>query len=203
MPALMTTTYIEVGQHMKRQPNASSLLIAVAASCLAGSAIAADWSVDKATSTVTFVGVQQGTKFTGRFGTFDATISFDPASPEGGSVVGTVQTDSVNTRDHDRDAALIDGDWFDSRQYPEASFESESIVALDDGTYDAVGQLTLRGSTRPMTLHFSFTDAGDGTAQFAGEMSINRFSFGVGAGWNDTSWVGEDVDVAINLNLTQ
>ena len=188
---------------MKRTSHAMALLFAATAFGYGSSALAADWSVDKATSTLSFVGVQQGTKFTGRFGTFDATISFDATSPEGGSVVGTVQTDSVNTRDHDRDAALIDGDWFDSSQYPEASFESESIVALDDGTYDAVGQLTLRGNTRPMTLHFSFTDAGDGTAKFAGEMSINRFSFGVGAGWNDTSWVGEDVDISINLNLTQ
>ncbi len=188
---------------MKRLSHISALLIGAAAFSYAGTALAADWSVDKATSTLSFVGVQQGTKFTGRFGTFDAAISFDPAAPEGGSVVGTVQTDSVNTRDHDRDAALIDGDWFDSRQYPEASFESESIVALDDGTFDAVGQLTLRGNTRPLTLHFSFTDAGDGTAKFAGEFSINRFHYGVGAGWNDTSWVGEDVDVSINLNLTQ
>ncbi len=188
---------------MKRLPNASALPIAAAALVLAGSAIAADWNVDEATSTVTFVGVQQGTKFTGRFETFDATISFDPASPDAGSIVGIVQTESVNTRDHDRDAALIDGDWFDSREYPESVFESESIVELDDGTYDAVGELTLRGRTRPLTLHFSFTDAGDGTAQFAGEFSINRFNYGVGAGWNDTSWVGEDVDVSINLNLTQ
>ena len=188
---------------MKRLSHKSALLIAAAAFSYAGTALAADWSVDKATSTVSFVGVQQGTKFTGRFGTFDATISFDPASPEGGSVVGTVQTDSVNTRDRDRDAALIDGDWFDSRQYPDASFESESIVALDDGTYDAVGELTLRGRTRPVTLHFSFTDAGDGTAKFAGEFSINRFRFGVGETWNDTTWVGENVDVSIDLNLAQ
>lgn len=188
---------------MKRLSHTSALMIAAAALSYAGTTLAADWNVDTATSTLSFVGVQQGTKFTGRFGTFDAKISFDPASPEGGSVAGTVQTDSVNTRDRDRDAALIDGDWFDSSQYPEANFVSESIVALDDGTYDAVGQLTLRGRTRPVTMNFSFSDAGDGTAKFAGEFSINRFRFGVGETWNDTTWVGEDVDVSINLNLTQ
>ena len=188
---------------MKRVRHAKALLMAATAFGYGGSALAADWSVDTAMSTLSFVGVQQGTKFTGRFETFDATISFDPAAPDGGSIVGTVQTDSVNTRDHDRDAALIDGDWFDSNAYAEARFESESIVKLDDGTYDAAGQLNLKGRTRPITLHFNFDVAADGTAKFAGGMSINRFDFGVGEGWNDTSWVGQDVDVSINLNLSQ
>ena len=101
-------------------------------------ATASEWQLE-ATSRVGFSFQQQGTKYTGRFDTFTAVIDIDPANVEGGSIIGTVQTDSVNTRDYDRDATLTDGDWFDSGNYPEAIFESESIAAdgNGDGAVDA------------------------------------------------------------------
>ncbi len=80
-----------------------SMLVAAALGCGA-SAFAGEWTVVPETSTVSFIGAQQGTKFNGRFGTFAAHINLDAADPTKGSIVGTVQVDSVNTRDHDRDA---------------------------------------------------------------------------------------------------
>jgi polyisoprenoid-binding protein YceI len=167
---------------------------------ITATAEAADWKVDAAMSSVGFVAEQQGSRFNGRFQTFDATISFDPAKPSAGRIIGTVATDSVNTRDHDRDAALTDRDWFDSANYPEARFESESIEALDDGSFEASGELTLKGTTKPAKLTFAFEESGAG-AQFDGKMMINRFDFNVGEGWNDTSWVGQNVEVQIELSL--
>ena len=113
-----------------------------------------------------------------------------------GSIVGTVQTDSVNTRDHDRDASLLDRDWFNSDEFPEARFESTSIEAGENGAYKASGQLTLKGQTKPAVMNFSF----DGS-KFQGTMTINRFNFNVGEGWNDTSWVSQDVAVEVKLDL--
>ena len=162
---------------------------------------AADWTVDQATSSVGFVAEQQGSRFNGRFQSFDATISFDPANPGAGQIIGTVVTDTVNTRDHDRDAALTDRDWFDSANYPEARFESESIAALDDGSFEANGQLTLKGTSKPAKLTFTFDTSGGG-AQFDGMMMIDRFDFKVGEGWNDTSWVGQNVEVEVKLSLS-
>lgn len=177
--------------------------IVLAAACgiaVTATAQAADWNVDQATSSVGFVAEQQGSRFNGRFQSFEATISFDPADPGAGQIVGTVVTDSVNTRDHDRDATLADRDWFDSANYPEARFESESISTLDDGSFEAAGQLTLKGTSKPATLAFTF-DADGGSAQFDGKMTINRFDFNVGEGWNDTSWVGQNVEVEVKLSL--
>ena len=181
---------------------AGTLLIACAGMTLAAGASAAEWNVDKESSAVRFSAVQQGTRFSGAFEEFEATIDFDPADPSSGSIVGVVQTESVNTRDHDRDAALTDPDWFDSREHPEARFESESIEKSDDGAYVANGQLTLKGNTHPATLRFTFDTSGQ-EAKFAGTMKINRFDYEVGQGWNDTSWIGQDVDVEVNLDLAQ
>jgi len=168
----------------------------------AASAQAAEWNVDTAMSSVGFVAEQQGSKFNGRFQEFDAMIDFDPAHPEAGKIVGTVVIDSVNTRDHDRDAALTDRDWFDSANYPEARFESETITKGDGGSFEAAGQLTMKGNTKPITLTFTFDEAGAG-AKFDGKMRIDRFNWEVGEGWNDTSWVGQNVDVQVALSLSK
>jgi polyisoprenoid-binding protein YceI len=163
---------------------------------------AAQWTVVPETSSVGFIGTQQGTKFNGRFQAFTAVINLDIADPTKGSIVGTVQLDSVNTRDHDRDAALLDKDWFNAKEFPEAKFESQKIEKVADGSYQAAGQLTLKGQTKPAVLKFALT--GDAAAaHFAGTLSINRFDFNVGEGWNDTSWVAQDVGVEVKLDLKQ
>ena len=174
-------------------------LVAIAA---IGTANAAGWSVAPDTSSVGFTAEQQGAKFNGKFSEFTATIDFDPAMPADGSIVGTVKTESVDTRDYDRDAALTDVDWFDPVNHPEATFESKSIEAAGDGMFVAHGDLTIKGTTRPIDLTFSFDQEGD-SATFDGTMAISRFDFNVGAGWNDTYMVGKDIEVQVRLDLSR
>ena len=173
----------------------------LAALGLIGTAHASAWTVAADTSTVTFVGEQQGGKFNGKFEEFTATIDFDPASPAAGSISGVVVLESVDTKDFDRDASLVEADWFDTANHPEATFESTSIEATADGLV-AHGNLTLKGKTKPVDLTFSFTQNGD-SATFDGKLSVNRFDFNVGAGWNDTYMVGKDVSVEIKLSLSR
>ena len=177
------------------------LLLATGLALCTG-ALAGKWTVVPETSSVGFVGTQQGTKFNGRFQTFTADINLDVADPTKGSIVGTVKLESVNTRDHDRDSSLLDKDWFDTKQFPEAKFESQKIEKAADGSYTAMGQLTLKGQTKPASMKFTLKGSG-AAAQFAGSLQINRFDFNVGEGWNDTSWVAQDVAVEVKLDLKQ
>jgi len=178
-------------------------LVIAAGLAFSASALAGPWTVVPETSSVGFVGNQQGTKFNGRFQTFSAQIDLDLADPtKGGSIVGAVQIDSVNTRDHDRDASLLDKDWFNAKEFPEAKFAAQKIEKAADGSYVANGELTLKGETKPIVMKFTLTGSG-ATAQFAGSMAINRFDFNVGEGWNDTSWVAQEVAVEVKLDLKQ
>lgn len=174
--------------------------VAVAGLAFSVSTLAAPLTVIPETSSVGFIGTQQGTKFNGRFQTFTATIDLDAADPTKGSIVGTVKVDSVNTRDHDRDASLLDKDWFNAKEFPEAKFESQHIMKAADGSYEAHGQLTLKGATKPIVMKFTLASEGAAT-KFTGTMTINRFDFNVGEGWNDTSWVAQDVAVEVKLDL--
>src|SRR5688500_7282553 len=123
-------------------------LIAAAGLAFSIGALAAPWTVVPETSSVGFVGTQQGTKFNGRFQEFMATVDLDVADPTKGTIVGVVKLDSVNTRDHDRDASLLDKDWFNAKEFPEAKLESQKIEKNTDGSYVANGQLTLKGQTK-------------------------------------------------------
>ena len=163
---------------------------------------AGSWNVDMDASSVGFSAEQQGGKFSGKFETFTATIDFDPAAPADGSIVGTVETESVDTRDYDRDASLMEPDWLDVDKYPQAKFESESIETVGDGSFVAHGNLTLKGQTKPIDMPFTFEQNGD-SATFSGKLEIDRFDYKVGDGWNDTYMVGKDVEVTVELSLSR
>lgn len=168
----------------------------------AAGAAAADWHVDKQHSSVGFSATQQGSSFEGRFADFDAKIDFDPSAPMKGKIVGTVKTASVDTHDGDRDSQLPESDWFDSADHPEARYESTSIKKLSDGSYEADGKLTLKGTTKPVQLKFTFkTMNGGKAAKFDGKMTVNRLDFNVGTDYADPSFVGTSVAVQIMLDL--
>ena len=187
---------------MNFKSRTGSLALAGAVLGWAGAAAGAEWTLVPEMSSVGFIAEQQGSRFNGRFETFAATVDFDPSAPEHGSIVGSVETATVNTRDHDRDSALRESDWFDSPKFPQAQFVSESITKLADGSFEAAGQLELKGTTKPAKLTFTFQPgASGGNAKLDGKMTLNRFDFKVGEGWNDTSWVGQNVQVEVKLEL--
>lgn len=171
---------------------------------LAGAAISAaeasEWQLVEDSSNVRFIGVQEGSAFRGRFQDFTAMIDFDPADPAAGKIIGVVQMDSARSGDAERDATLLEEDWFNPANYPESRFESDSIEALDDGTFAAHGQLTIVGVTQPVTMAFEF-EVSDSTAEFSGSFDIKRLNFGVG--WEATNWIDDDVGVQVVLELKQ
>lgn len=167
-------------------------------SVVATSTLASEWELLNDSSSVRFIGVQEGSAFRGRFEDFSATISFDADNPSHGKIIGVVRVESVNSGDQERDSTLLDAEWFYPEKYPESRFESERIEELSDGTFQAHGQLTLRGETGPVTMDFSF-ETSDLEAHLSGSFEIKRLDFGVG--WPATNWVGDEVFVQIELDL--
>lgn len=174
-----------------------------AALLLAGApASAAEWVVDPAKSAITFSGMQVGTPFTGRFGRFEARIVFDPGKPEAGQATVLIDLASARTGDVQRDEALPQKDWFDTKSTSQARFEASRFVSKGNGDYDAVGTLTIRGTTRPLTLPFHLT-LDPKQAHAVGHVGLVRTDFGVGQGaWTSGEWVGLDVGVDIDLVAT-
>lgn len=177
-----------------------SIFLALAAAIQATSVEAAEWQLVEDSSMVRFIGVQEGSGFRGRFESFSAMIDFDPANPADGKIIGVVKMDSAKTGDEERDATLLEEDWFDPENHPQSRFESERIEQLDDGTFAAHGQLTIIGNTRPVTMSFEF-EVSDSTASFSGSFDILRLDFGLG--WDATNWIDDEVGVQVELELQQ
>ena len=176
------------------------ILLALAASAAISTADASQWQLVQDSSNVRFVGVQEGSAFRGRFEDFSAMIDFDPEDPAAGKIIGIVNTESAESGDAERDATLMEEDWFDPDNHPQSRFESERIEQLEDGTFAAHGQLSLVGISQPVTLLFEF-EVAETTAHFSGRFEIKRLDFGVG--WDATNWIANEVAVQVDLDLQQ
>jgi polyisoprenoid-binding protein YceI len=166
----------------------------------AAPAAAATWTVDPAKSHIEFVGGQTGEPFRGRFGTFSAAIDFDPARPQAGHATVEIDVASARTGEAARDESMPQGDWFDVAKFPKAVFEAKSFAAKGGDAFDAVGSLTIRDKTLPMTLPFTLTIA-DGVAHAKGHVDLMRNAFGVGQG----QYVADDYvayKVTVEIDLT-
>ena len=177
-----------------------NLIFALVAGIPFASASASEWQVIEDSSTVRFIGVQEGSGFRGRFENFTAMIDFDPANPGDGKIIGIVMMDSAKTGDAERDATLLEEDWFNPAVHPDSRFESERIEKNDDGSFAAHGQLTIIGNSNPVTMEFEF-DVDGSTAHFSGSFDILRLDFGVG--WDATNWIDDEVGVQVELDLKQ
>jgi polyisoprenoid-binding protein YceI len=181
------------------KPLLSALALAFVVAAPAFAAPAPAWTVDKAASKVGFSSSFDGGAFSGSFRRWDAAIRFDPANLAGSSVTATFDMASAVTGDETRDQALPEPDWFSARAFPKATFTASSFKALGGGRYQAVGTLTMRGVTKPLTLPFTLVITG-ATAKMTSSVGLNRLAFGVGQGeWKTTEVVPGTVTVNISL----
>jgi len=115
----------------------------------------------------------------GRFSGLKATIRFDEKDLPGSAVSASVDAKTVSTGIGLRNSDLRKKEeWLDTDKYPLISFKSKKIEKAAPG-YKAVGELTLKGTTRLVEIPFSFTTSGN-TGVFKGKFTINREDYKVG-----------------------
>lgn len=189
---------------MTIRPTTLVLKSAIAACVLVLGAVRAEaapiYSVVPAQSSLTFVGSQQGEKFTGTFRDFDARIAYAPDDLAGSSLDVTIRVKAIDTRSPDRDQALATADWFDFAKYPTATFRT---TAIRTGSTGPVGdaQLTIKGHTKAIAFPFTWRPT-PGGATLDARVTLDRIDFGLGTGdWADDTMVGRKVDVIVHLTL--
>ncbi|MEH7106703.1 YceI family protein [Bacillus sp. JJ1764] len=166
------------------------------------------WALDTVHSSVDFsVRHMMIANVKGTFNSFNATIEADPTDLTTANIDFTVETASVDTRNKDRDAHLVSGDFFDSENHPNLTFKASKIEKTDDGEYNVTGDLTLRGITKQE--NFAVTFEGQGKDPWGNEKvgfsamgSINRSDYGLV--WNaalETGGVLVGDKVKINLQI--
>jgi len=124
------------------------------------------------------------TKVRGAFNEFAGTAYIDEANPASSHAELTIKAASIDTRNPDRDAHLRSNDFLAMDEYPEITFRSTAVEKLDGDHYAVSGDLTIRGTTKPVTVDFEFTGAvvdpwGNLRLGFEGSTTINRKDWGV------------------------
>lgn len=166
-----------------------------------GQALASEWRIVHEESRLAFTGTQQGGEFTGQFDRFKATMKFDPDNLDNSRFDVTVDVASVNTGSSQRDRYLPDEEWFDTDDYPKATFVTTSFRRIEGERYEAKGDLTIKGNKHRITLPFTWTIDGD-AASMDGEASLDRTRYNVGTGeWSAGDTVGKTVTVHVDLKL--
>jgi polyisoprenoid-binding protein YceI len=165
------------------------------------------YAIDKAHSEAAFEVRHLLTKVRGQFADFDGTIGFDPDAPETGSVKVTIQAASINTNEPARDAHLRSSDFFSADEYPTLTFVSRKVKPRSPAEFDVIGDLTIRGVTRTVTLAVTYLGAakdpwGNDKVAFEADTKLNRKDFGLH--WNaalETGGflVGDDVRVLLSI----
>ena len=152
------------------------------------STLTGTYAVDPSHSRIGFVARHaMVTKVRGSFNEFEGTGYFDADNPSASNLQLTIQAASIDTRNADRDAHLRSNDFFDMENHPEITFVSTSVEQVDDDTYRVVGDLTIKGVTKPVTVDFEYTGSavdpfGNHRIGLEGKTTVNRKDWGVN--WN-------------------
>lgn len=140
----------------------------------------------------------------GRFGKVEGTAEVDDANPNNSKIEVTVDVNSIDTRQEMRDNHLRSADFFDAANHPTMHFVSTRIDGDVSKTFKVMGDLTIRGTTRPVTLDVTLEGRakdpwGNDRAGFSATGHINRHDFGLN--WNQALEAG-GVTVGAEVKLT-
>jgi polyisoprenoid-binding protein YceI len=155
-----------------------------------------------AQSEIAFTSRQMGVPVDGKFKKFDATVAFDPKNTATSKIAFTVDLGSASLGSSETEAELAKPEWFNTKAFPQASFQSTKVTAQGGGKFEVDGKLTIKGNAQDVKVPVTLTQAG-GTTTAAGAFTIKRLQFKIGDGdWKDTSMVADDVNVKFKLALS-
>ena len=89
----------------------------------------------------------------GKFAKFNGRINVDREHPENSSVTAQIDVRSIDTRIKKRDDHLRSADFFNVEKFPQITFKSRSVKQTGPQSGDILGDLTMHGMTKPVTLH--------------------------------------------------
>jgi len=173
----------------------------------------ATWTIDPGHSAATFqVRHMIVANVKGEFGGPVGTASFDPKDLSTLRVDATIDARTINTRNPDRDKDLKSDLFFDVAKYPRITFKSKSVTVEGPGKLKVLGDLTIKGVTKPVTLDVEGPTQqikdiwGSQRIGATATTTINRRDFNIvynrmleGGG----AVVGDQVSISLDLELTK
>jgi polyisoprenoid-binding protein YceI len=144
-----------------------------------------DYAIDATHSQIGFaVRHAMVTNVRGTFAEYEGKLHLDGDTPSNSTAELVIKVASIDTNQAQRDEHLRNGDFFSAETYPEMTFRSTSAEQRDGDSYRMAGDLTIKGTTRPVVLDLDYTgqatDAyGVDRVGFEGSATIDRTAWGL------------------------
>lgn len=173
-------------------------LVSLLAVTLAASA-ATLLKTDTSKSFVSATFKQMNVPLESKFKKFNIVIDYNAATPDASKATVDIETASLDMGDPEYNKEVTKKEWFNSAQFPKATFVSSSIKAAGAGKLTVTGKLTIKGKAADVT--FPLTVKADGKNQvFDGVLPIKRLTFNIGEGeWKDTGMVADEVTIKFHV----
>ena len=147
----------------------------------------------------------------GQFDEVSTSADIDPDHPENASVEATISTASIRTNNPTRDNDIRSSNFLQVDKYPTMTFKSTSIKPAGPDHYELTGDLTIKGTTRPVTLDVTkygeFNDPGmmGHRIAYGATTKINRKDFGLSfnAILDGRFVVSEEIQIAIEGEIVE
>jgi polyisoprenoid-binding protein YceI len=140
----------------------------------------------------------------GKFTKFDGRIEVDREHPENSSVTARIAVRSIDTGIVKRDNHLRSPEFFAAEKYPDIMFKSRSVKQTGPQEGDILGDLTMHGVTKPITLHVKLLTPPDGTKQTRWSVTtdpLKRREFNLLFAQAAESMSGISQTVALNIEI--
>ncbi|MEO0794974.1 MAG: YceI family protein [Verrucomicrobiota bacterium] len=180
------------------------LILSTLVSALSLQAEVVSYDIDPTHSSVNFAVRHFVNDVNGSFGEFSGTVSVDKEDMSKSSTTAEIKTTSVNTNNAKRDKHLTKDDYFHADKHQLMTFKSTKWEKVDDKNYKVTGDLTLLGTTKPVTMDVEYLGTMDGVGHyegleiigFKGGTEIKRSEWGLDSGG---PIVGDDVKVSVSI----
>ncbi|MEJ2616016.1 MAG: YceI family protein [Ignavibacteriaceae bacterium] len=162
------------------------------------------WKIDEVHSKIRFsVKHMVIAEVEGQFNKFDFNLINEEEDFSSSQVELTIDANSIDTRNNDRDNHLRSSDFFNVENFPTIKFKSTLVKKINDEKYKMLGNLTIKDNTNPIELDVTYGGQirdpwGNTRAGFNVKGSLNRFDYGLK--WNNLIETGGAV-VGKNINI--
>jgi polyisoprenoid-binding protein YceI len=166
------------------------------------------YQFDQARSTIVFRVHQFLGTTNGKFTQFSGSIDVDRQHPEHSSVSARIQVSSIDTGIKKRDDHLRSPEFFNVAKYREITFKSRSVKQTGPQSGNIMGDLTLHGVTKPVTLRVKLVTPVSDEARTRWEVTtepLKRRDFGLmfGSATETVSGISQDVAIKIDIEAVK
>lgn len=138
------------------------------------------------------------------FNSFDTVLVLDSNNPQNSTVEVTIDASSIDSRVAEFNEHLNGSDFFNTAEYPTITFRSTKVEATGENTFDVTGDLTILGTTKPVTLATTINKAANHPMQNVPTVGVSastrlmRSEWGLGA---YVPAVSDEVELSIEVEL--